>query len=109
MNSAPNVFMLILLWFFLSFQGLPYLPYLGSYPVFLWENPSNVTGAIIKLNQKYGSIVGFYIGGVPSIIVGGFNNVKQILTRPEFQGRPGGFVIETRSFFQTLGKYYLIL
>ena len=38
--------------------------------------------------EKYGKIVGFYIGSKPFVVVADFDMIKELLKRDEFAGRP---------------------
>lgn len=46
------------------------------------------TNAVMKMSEMYGPIIGINLGMMRSIIVTGYENVKEVLTRDEFQGRP---------------------
>lgn len=49
------------------------------------------TLAITKLTESYGPVTGIYLGFMRAIIVVGYETVKEVLTREEFQGRPDIF------------------
>ncbi|XP_021945308.1 methyl farnesoate epoxidase isoform X2 [Folsomia candida] len=53
---------------------------------------SNFTRALIELGHKYGPITGIHLGQMRSIVVTGYDAVKEVLSRDEFQGRPEIFL-----------------
>lgn len=53
--------------------------------------------AVWNFSKWYNSdIVGFYMGPFPVVAVHNAEGVKEVLQRPEFDGRPGIFVAQMR-------------
>jgi len=47
--------------------------------------------ALIKMSEVYGDLIGIYMGKTLTLVVNGYENIKEVLTREEFNGRPKTF------------------
>ena len=57
-----------------------------------------------KLAQKYRtSILGLYLGSFATVVVHDYESVRQVLTRPEFQGRIKVPVFDMQTYNKNLG------
>ncbi|VVD04308.1 unnamed protein product [Leptidea sinapis] len=56
-----------------------------------------------RWSQKYGNLLGLRLGFVNILVVSGNKNVKEVLSREVFDGRPSGFFYMMRSFGKKLG------
>lgn len=50
------------------------------------------------MRDKYGPVIGVKLGFVNAVIVCGGKEVREVLKREEFQGRPGGVYREGENF-----------
>jgi hypothetical protein len=58
-----------------------------------------------KLAQKYNTkVLGLYLGSFPTVVVNDYKNIKEVLTRPEFQGRVKLLILDLRTYNKNLGK-----
>lgn len=57
-----------------------------------------------RLADMFGSVVGLRLGRDLIVIVSGYELVKQVSTREDFDGRPDGFFFRLRSFGERLGE-----
>jgi hypothetical protein len=55
--------------------------------------------------EKYGPVVGLIMGSAPVIAVSGPQEVMEVLSREEFQGRPDDEHIRERNFNKRLGEF----
>jgi hypothetical protein len=79
----------------------------GSYWFVLQKNFKFTYKAIHKLAQKYKtSILGLYLGPIPTVVVHDYDSIRQVLTRPEFQGRVKIPLIDMRTYDKNLGAYF---
>ncbi|CAO1422683.1 unnamed protein product [Diamesa tonsa] len=68
--------------------GPPRIPIFGSYLFLLIIDHKNLPNAIKKLCEYYkSSVIGFYIGTTPTVVANDQQNIRDILFRPEFDGR----------------------
>ncbi|EAT33306.1 AAEL014413-PA [Aedes aegypti] len=88
--------------------GPPRLPLLGGYPFMLALNYKHLHKAAARLSQLYKSkLIGLYLGPLPAVIVNDYDTVKEVLTRPEFDGRPDLFMARLRDqHFQRRGIFF---
>ncbi|CAL1679557.1 unnamed protein product [Lasius platythorax] len=89
--------------------GLIRIPIGGSYWLFLWRNYKYVHLAMAyyakKLNSKLYSC---YMGDYFVVIANDYTNVKEILSREEFDGRvTGADYIKDRAFKKILGIFFI--
>jgi len=90
----------------IAVSGPPRLPVWGSYWFVLQKNFNYLYIGFHKLAQKYKtSILGLHLGAFPAVVVHDYDSVRQVLTRPEFQGRLKVPVIHMRTYNKDLGKY----
>lgn len=50
-----------------------------------------------KWAKKYGNIFGMYFGDIPCIVACDYETVKEVLNRPEFDGKPDIFGARIRN------------
>ena len=79
----------------------------GGYWFVLQKNYNYIYIGFHKLAQKYKtSILGLYLGAFPAVVVHDYDSIRQVLTRPEFQGRFKVPVFNTRTYNKNLGEYF---
>jgi cytochrome P450 len=79
----------------------------GSYWFVLQQNYKYLHIAFHKLAQKYKTaILGLHFGPYPTVVVNDYDSVRQVLTRPEFQGRLQVPVFDMRTYNKHLGAYF---
>ncbi|XP_029712602.2 probable cytochrome P450 304a1 [Aedes albopictus] len=88
--------------------GPPRLPLLGGYPFLLALNFKHLHKAAARLSQLYKSkLIGLYLGPLPAVIVNDYDTVKEVLSRPDFDGRPDLFMARLRDeHFQRRGIFF---
>jgi methyl farnesoate epoxidase/farnesoate epoxidase len=57
-----------------------------------------------NLSTKYGPVAGLRLGRDRIVIVSGYDAVRDVLLREEFDGRPDGFFFRLRTFGKRLGN-----
>lgn len=68
--------------------GPPRIPVFGSYLILLIIDHKNLHNAIKKLCKFYkSSVIGFYTGSYLTVVANDQQNIREILFRPEFDGR----------------------
>jgi len=91
----------------IAVSGPPRLPVWGSYWFVLQKNYKYIYIGLYKLAQKYKtSILGLYFGAFPAVVVHDYDSIRQVLTRPEFQGRLKVPVFNMRTYNKNLGEYF---
>jgi hypothetical protein len=86
--------------------GPPRLPVWGSYWLLLLKNFKFLHIGFHKLAQNYKTkILGLYLGSFPTVVVNDYKNIREVLTRPEFQGRFKIDVLNLRTYNKSLGEY----
>ena len=91
----------------IAVSGPPRLPVWGSYWFVLQKNYKYIYIGLYKLAQKYKtSILGLYLGPFPTVVVHDYDSIRQVLTRPEFQGRLKVPVFNMRTYNKNLGEYF---
>lgn len=60
--------------------------------------------ATAKLAHCYGPVVGLRVGKDRQVVLCGFEAIKEMLSREEFDGRPQGLFYETRTWGKRRGK-----
>ncbi|XP_055296744.1 probable cytochrome P450 304a1 [Sitodiplosis mosellana] len=69
--------------------GPPKVPYFGSYIFMLLLNHKHLHRAVNRICQFYkSSVIGFYLGKFPIVVVNDSENVKKALFHRDFDGRP---------------------
>ncbi|PSN50102.1 hypothetical protein C0J52_04715, partial [Blattella germanica] len=85
----------------------PRLPIWGSYWFVLWQNYKFVHVAYHKLAKKYKTkILGLHLGPIPTVVVNDYEMVRQVLHRPEFQGRVKLDIVNMRTYNENLGVIF---
>jgi cytochrome P450 len=88
-------------------SGPPRLPVWGSYWFVLLKDFKYTYKAFHKLAQKYKtSVLGLFLGPIPTVVVHDYDSIRQVLTRPEFQGRVKMPVLDMRTYDKNLGAYF---
>jgi len=88
-------------------SGPPRLPVWGSYWFVLLKNFKYTYKGFHKLAQKYKtSVLGLFLGSFAAVVVHDYDSIRQILTRPEFQGRIKVPVFHMRTYTKNLGAYF---
>jgi hypothetical protein len=86
------------------FPGPPSLPIYGAYWLLLLNNWTYIHKAIEKMRCRYRSnLLGFYLGGVPTVVACDYETIKEIETRPEFLGRMDTIIARERGLGKLLG------
>ena len=89
--------------------GPPRLPLYGSYWFLLFANYKYTFKAIDYLARRYRTkVLGFYMGSFATVVTCDYDSIKEVLTKPEFQGRMDTFVIRDRQLGKLIGEYILI-
>ena len=57
-----------------------------------------------SLSTKYGPVVGLRLGRDCVVTVSGYDAIRDVLLRDEFDGRPDGFFFRLRTFGKRLGN-----
>jgi len=80
--------------------GPKWLPILGSALTVnsLRKQTGYLYRATICLAESYGPIVGLKVGKDRQVVCCGYNAIKEMLTKEEFDGRPQGPFYETRTW-----------
>jgi hypothetical protein len=78
--------------------GPPRIPLVGSYFFLLLMEYKNIHELMVKLSRFYkSSMIGFYVGGdAKVVVVNDHKLVKEVLVRPEFDGRNDFIVARLR-------------
>jgi len=63
--------------------------------------------AFTKMSKKYGNLMGIGFGPAYSLVVSGYDEIKEILKKPETMDRFEFPFVRDRSFNKTLGKYLM--
>lgn len=81
-------------------SGPKWLPVLGSALTVnsLRKQTGYLYRATICLAESYGPIVGLKVGKDRQVVCCGYNAIKEMLTKEEFDGRPQGPFYETRTW-----------
>jgi hypothetical protein len=80
------------------------LPIYGAYWLLLLNNWVYIHKAIEKMRRRYhSSLLGFYLGGVPTVVACDYETIKEIETRPEFLGRMDTIIARERGLGKLLG------
>jgi hypothetical protein len=88
-------------------SGPPRLPVWGSYWFVLMKNFKYTYKGFHKLAQKYKtSVLGLYLGPFPAVVVHDYDSIRQVLIRPEFQGRIKVPLFNMRTYNKNLGAYF---
>ncbi|XP_069672280.1 methyl farnesoate epoxidase-like [Periplaneta americana] len=84
--------------------GPPYLPIVGS----IFSMPKKLAHMTMagEWRQKYGPVVGFFLGPRTAVAICGPREVLEVLRREEFQIRPDGDFFRERSFGKKLGIFF---
>jgi len=87
--------------------GPKWLPVLGSALTVnsLRKQTGYLYRATICLAESYGPIVGLKVGKDRQVVCCGYNAIKEMLTKEEFDGRPQGPFYETRTWGTRRGNY----
>jgi hypothetical protein len=87
-------------------SGPPRLPVWGSYWFVLLKDFKFTYKGFHKLAQKYKtSVLGLFLGPLPAVVVHDYESIRQVVTRPEFQGRVKIPLFNMRTYNKNLGAY----
>ncbi|KAJ0178906.1 hypothetical protein K1T71_005681 [Dendrolimus kikuchii] len=87
--------------------GPPSLPVYGAFWIVLAHEFSNLAGAFYKLGLKYKTkVIGLYMGPVPTVVLNDPADIKEMLTREEFDGRMDIILFRLRSYWKKLGIFF---
>lgn len=87
-------------------SGPPRLPIYGGYLHLLAYNYRYTHKGLLAMAARYRSpVLGMYVGSDPTIITTDWASTRELLLKPEFQGRPDLFAARLRSFDELLGEY----
>ena len=57
------------------------------------------------MSARYKSpVLGLYVGSAPTVVTNDLSSTRELLQKPEFQGRPDNFTARLRSFGELYGK-----
>lgn len=57
-----------------------------------------------RWTKKYGPFYGMWVGDYPCLMTTDYDTVKEVLNRPEFDGKPPLLSAQARAFGKDLGK-----
>jgi len=57
------------------------------------------------LAKCYGQVFSVKLGRIEAVVVSGYDAVRQVLCKDDFDGRPDGFFFRFRAFYKRLGKF----
>jgi len=57
------------------------------------------------LAKTYGQVFSVKLGRIEAVVVSGYDAVRQVLSKDDFDGRPDGFFFRYRAFNKRLGKF----
>ena len=84
--------------------GPPRYPLLGSIP-YMVRNTKSFSQGLLNSVEKYGKLVGFYMGSKPFVVIADYDILKDLLKREEVAGRPPIAPLhEFRPGYKTLGS-----
>nr|ACZ97412.2 cytochrome P450 CYP304F2 [Zygaena filipendulae] len=87
--------------------GPPSLPVYGAFFIVVAYGYRNLAASMIRLGQKYKTkVVGMYLGAFPTVVVNDPDLVKEMLNRPEFDGRNDIILARLRSYWKKLGIFF---
>lgn len=90
-----------------TFSGPPRLPVWGSYWILLFLDYKFPARALHWLSKFYkSSLIGIHLGEFPAVVVHGAENVKELFTRQEFDGRMDVILGRLRANGEKLGKSF---
>lgn len=72
-------------------------PIWGGYLQLLLENYRFPYKAMHWMARRYNTeVLGMYLGGFPTMVACSYESVRELLLKPEFQGRVSGFIPQAR-------------
>lgn len=87
--------------------GPPRLPIWGSYWLLLLENYGFMHKATLSMARRYKTrLLGLYLGQFPTVVATSYEDVRAIMTRPEFASRPDIVHVRARAFGERLGIFF---
>nr|WGW06502.1 CYP15A1 [Blattella germanica] len=88
--------------------GPIWLPVVGSYLWFRQEKSRLAYDHLVwsSLVAQYGPVAGVRLGKDKIVIASGYEAVKEVLLRDEFDGRPDGFFFRVRTFGKKMGVVF---
>ncbi|KAF4523114.1 hypothetical protein B566_EDAN003128 [Ephemera danica] len=81
-------------------------PLLGSIPALAMVHASTRQDKFWILSQKYGPVVGLYLGIQPAVLINGYHVIKQVLSREDFSDRPNFVPASMKSFGKNMGVFF---
>ncbi|KAK3908619.1 putative cytochrome P450 304a1 [Frankliniella fusca] len=89
-------------------SGPPRLPVVGGYLHLLAYNYRYTYKGLVTMSARYKSpVLGMYVGSDPTVITTDFASTRELLLKPEFQGRPDLYGARLRSFNELLGLFFV--
>jgi len=87
-------------------SGPPWMPVLGSalHVHRLRKKTGYLYQATAELAKCYGPVVGLRIGKDRQVVLCGYEAIRDMLSRDEFDGRPQGIFYETRTWGKRRGE-----
>uniref|UniRef100_A0A1I8NGG3 Cytochrome P450 n=1 Tax=Musca domestica TaxID=7370 RepID=A0A1I8NGG3_MUSDO len=77
--------------------AIPRVPFFGSYLFMLMVNSRMLHKAVSQFAKWFKTdIIGLFMGNFPFVVVHNPDAVREVLNRPEFDGRPSSFIAEIR-------------
>ncbi|KAF6201208.1 hypothetical protein GE061_005655 [Apolygus lucorum] len=88
--------------------GPSWVPIVGNLPLFIsLRRKLGFTHLVYaKLSARYGPLLGLRMGRDLLVIASGEKAIRDVLSRPEFDARPDGFLFRFRSFGRRLGLVF---
>ncbi|XP_050521557.1 methyl farnesoate epoxidase-like isoform X3 [Daktulosphaira vitifoliae] len=59
------------------------------------------------LSQQFGQVFSVKLGRIEAVVVTGYDAVRQVLCKDDFDGRPDGFFFRFRAFYKRLGIVFV--
>uniref|UniRef100_T1H914 Uncharacterized protein n=1 Tax=Rhodnius prolixus TaxID=13249 RepID=T1H914_RHOPR len=89
--------------------GPKWIPLIGNYMEYrkLYRKLGFTHLVWSKLSNEYGQLMGLRLGKDLLVIASGFEAVKEVLTREEFNARPDGFFFRLRAFGERYGLVFV--
>lgn len=72
-----------------------------------YKYPYEVIAELTRVHKS--KIVGFYFGNYPIVVVSDYNSIKEVLVRPEFQGRLDTISLLHRAYGKQLGNLQFLV
>lgn len=91
---------------YISYTGPTRIPLLGNYlEIRKLRNELGFYHLVWdQLAKRYGQVYSVKLGRIEAVVVSGYDAVRQVLSKDDFDGRPDGFFFRFRAFYKRLGE-----